>query len=344
MQHNITIALDMMSGDFDVESSVPAAHDILNKHNDLFLVLVGHRERIQSLMTDDMKKLEGNRYTIYHTEEFIKMDDEVLVALRSKKNSSMKISIEHVKNNLADACVSAGNTGALMALSKIILKMLEGIDRPAICTALPTKKGIMHMLDLGANIQCNSDHLVQFAYMGDALIQSLEITERPVVGLLNVGSEEFKGNETIKTTSQLLQKSKLNYKGFVEGDEIFSGNFDLVVTDGFVGNIALKSIEGVSNIISFFIRDEFKKSLLTKILSIISYPVMRSVKKRMDPRRYNGASLLGLQGVVVKSHGGADSYAFSRAINTAYYEVKNNILEKIRTSIQKESQVDAKVL
>ena len=343
MQHNITIALDMMSGDYNVESSVPAAFEILKKHDDLSLVLVGHRERIQSLMTDDMQKLEGNRYTIHHTEEFIKMDDEVIVALRSKKKSSMKISIEHVKNNLADACVSAGNTGALMALSKIILKMLDGIDRPAICTALPTKKGIMHMLDLGANIQCNSNHLVQFAHMGDALIHSLEITQRPTVGLLNVGSEEFKGNETIKEASQLLQKSKLNYKGYVEGDEIFSGNYDLVVTDGFVGNIALKSIEGVSNIISFFIKDEFKKSILTKILSILSYPVMRVVKKRMDPRRYNGASLLGLQGVVVKSHGGADSYAFSRAINTAYYEVKNNILEKIKTSIRKENQADAKV-
>tara|TARA_Y100000766_G_scaffold276194_1_gene280090 strand:- start:272 stop:1306 length:1035 start_codon:yes stop_codon:yes gene_type:complete len=344
MQHNITIALDMMSGDYNVESTVPAAFNILKKYDDLSLILVGNKDRMQSLMTDDMKSLEGNRYKIYHTDEFIKMDDEVLVALRSKKNSSMKISIEHVKNNLADACVSAGNTGALMALSKIILKMLDGIDRPAICTALPTKKGIMHMLDLGANIECNSDHLVQFAFMGDALIQSLEITDRPVVGLLNVGSEEFKGNETIKATSQLLQKTTLNYKGYVEGDEIFSGNYDLVVTDGFVGNIALKSIEGVSNIISYFIKDEFKKTILTKMLAIISYPVMRAVKKRMDPRRYNGASLLGLQGIVVKSHGGADSYAFGRAINTAYYEVKNNILEKIKASIQKENQVNAKLL
>ena len=334
----------MMSGDHNVESSVPAAFEILNKHNDLSLILIGHKDRIQSLISDDMKKLEGHRYTIYHTDEFIKMDDEVLVALRSKKNSSMKISIEHVKDNLAHACVSAGNTGALMALSKIILKMLDGIDRPAICTALPTKKGIMHMLDLGANIQCNSNHLVQFAYMGDALVQSLEISERPVVGLLNVGSEDFKGNETIKATAQLLQKSKLNYRGYVEGDEMFSGNYDLVVTDGFVGNIALKSIEGVSNIISHFIKDEFKKTMLTKILALISYPVMKSVKKRMDPRRYNGASLLGLQGIVVKSHGGADSYAFSQAINTAYYEVKNNILEKIKVSIQKENQIDAKVL
>ena len=344
MQHNITIALDMMSGDHDVESTVPAAFEILKKHNDLSLILVGDNDRIRSLMTEEMKKFEGNRYTIHHTKEFIKMDDEVLVALRSKKNSSMKISIEHVKDKSADACVSSGNTGALMALSKIILKMLDGIDRPAICTALPTKKGIMHMLDLGANIECNSNHLLQFAFMGDALVQSLEITDNPIVGLLNVGSEEFKGNDMIKTTSKLLQKSKLNYKGYVEGDEIFSGNYDLVVTDGFVGNIALKSIEGVSKIISHFIKDEFKKSMLSKIQAIISYPVMKSVKKRMDPRRYNGASLLGLQGVVVKSHGSADSYAFSRAINTAYYEVKNNILEKIKASIQKESQVDAKVL
>tara|TARA_B100001996_G_C18602943_1_gene570598 strand:- start:619 stop:1212 length:594 start_codon:yes stop_codon:yes gene_type:complete len=197
------------------------------------------------------------------------------------------------------------------------------------------------MLDLGANVQCNSNHLHQFAIMGSALVQSLEISNSPKIGLLNVGSEEFKGNDTIKHSGQLLQKSKLNYAGFVEGDDIFTGNFDLVVTDGFAGNIALKSIEGVANIISHFIRSEFNKNIFTKISAAISYPVMKAVKKKVDPRRYNGASLLGLQGVVVKSHGSADSYAFSRAINTAYYEVKNKILNKITNLINTEMS-DAK--
>ena len=333
MQDNITIALDMMSGDDGVASSVPGAIQALNKHKDLFLILVGNKTEIEKFIPSNIKKLEHERYNIIHTNEFISMQDEVLTAIRSKKKSSMRLSIEAVKENKANACVSAGNTGALMALSKIILKMLQGIDRPAICGSFPTKDGLTHMLDLGANVQCNSNHLYQFAIMGSALIQSLEISDSPKIGLLNVGSEEFKGNDTIKDSGQLLQKSKLNYAGFVEGDDIFTGNFDLVVTDGFAGNIALKSIEGVANIISHFIKSEFNKNIFTKISAIISYPVMKAVKKKMDPRRYNGASLLGLQGIVVKSHGSADSYAFSRAINTAYYEVKNRILNKITSLI-----------
>ena len=341
MQDNITIALDMMSGDDGVVSSVPGAIQALNKHKDLFLILVGNKTAIESFLPNDIKKLEDVRYNIVHTNELISMQDEVLTAIRSKKQSSMRLSIEAVKQNKANACVSAGNTGALMALSKIILKMLQGIDRPAICGSFPTKDGLTHMLDLGANVQCNSNHLHQFAIMGSALVQSLEISNSPKIGLLNVGSEEFKGNDTIKHSGQLLQKSKLNYAGFVEGDDIFTGNFDLVVTDGFAGNIALKSIEGVANIISHFIRSEFNKNIFTKISAAISYPVMKAVKKKVDPRRYNGASLLGLQGVVVKSHGSADSYAFSRAINTAYYEVKNKILNKITNLINTEMS-DAK--
>jgi len=341
MHDNITIALDMMSGDDGVASSVPGAIQALNKHQDLFLILVGNKTAIENFIPNDIKKLENTRYNIIHTNELISMQDEVLTAIRSKKQSSMRLSIEAVNQNKADACVSAGNTGALMALSKIILKMLQGIDRPAICGSFPTKDGLTHMLDLGANVQCNSNHLYQFAIMGSALVQSLEISNSPKIGLLNVGSEEFKGNDTIKHSGQLLQKSKLNYAGFVEGDDIFTGSFDLVVTDGFAGNIALKSIEGVANIISHFIKSEFNKNIFTKISAAISYPVMKAVKKKVDPRRYNGASLLGLQGVVVKSHGSADSYAFSRAINTAYYEVKNQILNKITNLINTEMS-DAK--
>ena len=334
MQQKITIALDMMSGDHGVSSSVPAAEEALQKFNNLFLILVGDNKEIKTLLSDKVKNLEGERYKIMHTEEFISMNDEIIAAIRTKKNSSMRLAINSVKNKEADACVSAGNTGALMALSKIILKTIPGIDRPAICGSLPTKSGQFHMLDLGANVECDAQHLYQFSIMGSALVQSLQLNDKPVIGLMNIGSEEFKGNETIKSAGQLIQKSNLNYAGFVEGDDIFSGKFDVIVTDGFVGNIALKSIEGVAKVISHFIKKEFTKNIFTKLSALISLPVMNSVKKKVDPRKYNGASLLGLQGVVVKSHGGADSYAFSRAIRTAYYEVKNEILDKIDSLIQ----------
>ncbi|MBC8300553.1 MAG: phosphate acyltransferase PlsX [Pelagibacterales bacterium] len=334
MQDKITIALDMMSGDLGVSSSVPAAMKVLEEVDDINLILIGDKDLINPLIPEKSKVTKNNRYSIIHTREYISMNDDIVSALRTKKNSSMRLSINAVKNKEADACVSAGNTGALMALSKIILKMIPGIDRPAICTALPTKNGQMHMLDLGANIDCNSHNLYQFSIMGSALVQSLEVSSKPVIGLLNIGSEDFKGNDTIKNAGLMMQKSKLNYGGYVEGDDIFNGNFDVIVTDGFAGNIALKSIEGVANVISHFIKTEFKKSLYTKLSALISYPVMKAVKKKVDPRRYNGASLLGLQGVVVKSHGGADSYAFSRAINTAYFEVKNQILDKIESLIQ----------
>ena len=248
----------------------------------------------------------------------------------------MRLGINTVKNKESDACVSAGNTGALMALSKIILKTIPGIDRPAICGSLPTKTGQFHMLDLGANVECDSKHLYQFSIMGSALVQSLELNDKPVIGLMNIGSEEFKGNETIKTAGKLMHNSNLNYAGYVEGDDIFSGKFDVIVTDGFAGNIALKSIEGVAKVISHFIKTEYTKNIFTKISALISLPVLKSVKNKVDPRKYNGASLLGLQGIVVKSHGGADSYAFSQAINTAYYEVKNQLLHKIESLIKTE--------
>lgn len=336
MQQKITIALDMMSGDHGLSASVPAAIESLKSHNDLFLILVGDKNLILPLIPNDFKNSENIRYSIIHTSEYIAMDDEIITAIRSKKKSSMRLGINAVKNNDAEACVSAGNTGALMALSKIILKMIPGIDRPAICGSLPTKKGQCHILDLGANIECDSKHLYQFSILGSALVQSLEINSKPVIGLLNVGSEDFKGNDTIKDAGQLIQESNLNYAGFIEGDEMFEGNYDVIVSDGFAGNIALKSIEGVAQLISHFIRDEFNKSFLTKISALFSYPVMSAVKKKVDPRKYNGASLLGLQGVVVKSHGGADAYAFSQAINTAYYEVKNQILDKIESLVHSE--------
>ncbi len=336
MHQKITIALDMMSGDHGVSSSVPAAIESIEKFDDIFLILVGDQDKINPLISDKIKILENTRYKILHTKESINMDDEIISAIRGKKKSSMRLAINAVKNKDADACVSAGNTGALMALSKIILKTIPGIDRPAICGSLPTKSGQFHMLDLGANVECNAKHLYQFSLMGSALVQSLELNNKPVIGLLNIGSEEFKGNDTIKSAGQLISKSNLNYAGFVEGDDMFSGKFDVVVADGFAGNIALKSIEGVAKVISHFIKTEFTKNIFTKLSALISLPVLKSVKQRVDPREYNGASLVGLQGVVVKSHGGADSYAFSQAINTAYYEVKNELLNKIESLIQTE--------
>ena len=335
MQEKITIALDMMSGDHGLSSSVPAAIDCMEKMDNIFLILIGDQDQIQSKIASKVQRFENKKFSIIHTDEFISMNDDILSALRTKKKSSMKLCITAVKDNVADACVSAGNTGALMALSKIILKTIPGIDRPAICTAIPTKKGHMHMLDLGANVECDSKHLYQFAIMGSVLVQSLEESQNPRIGLLNIGSEEFKGNETIKNAGSILQSSTLNYGGYVEGDDIFEGDFDVIVTDGFAGNIALKSIEGVANVISHFIKDEFKKNLYNKFSALISYPVMKGVRKKVDPRRYNGASLLGLQGVVVKSHGGADSYAFGRAIRTAYYEAKNQVLNKIESLVER---------
>ncbi|MBS82770.1 MAG: phosphate acyltransferase [Gammaproteobacteria bacterium] len=334
MQNKITIALDMMSGDSGLNTSVPAALKCMEEMNDLFLILVGNQNEITKELGGKFQEFKDKKFSIIHTDEYVGMSDDILVALRSKKNSSMKLSIKSVKDNNADAAVSAGNTGALMALSKIILDTIPGIDRPAICTALPTKNGLMHMLDLGANIECNETNLYQFSVMGSALVQSLEISSNPIIGLLNIGSEEIKGNNTIKKAAALLQTSELNYTGFVEGDDIFSGKFDVIVADGYAGNIALKSIEGVANFISYTMKNEFNKNFYNKFSSIISYPVLKGMKKKVDPRRYNGASLLGLQGVVVKSHGSADSYAFSRAIKTAYYEVKNQILDKIETLIQ----------
>ena len=241
----------------------------------------------------------------------------------------MRLAVNCVKEARAQACVSAGNTGALMSISKIVLKTIKGIDRPAICTSLPTKKNFMQVLDLGANIECNAQNLFQFAVMGASVVESLELSKNPRVGLLNIGSEEFKGKNEIKEAAELLNKSNINYVGFVEGDEMFSGNYDVIVTDGFTGNVALKSIEGVAGVIKHFIKSEFNRNIYNKFSSLISLPVINGIKKKMDPRVYNGASLLGLNGIVVKSHGSADSFSYSNAIKTAYYESKNNLIHSI---------------
>ena len=335
MTGSITIALDVMSGDNGPAPAILGSIKALQSIDDLRVDLVGDQEIInQTLESIDMSLRE--RITIIHTKEFIKMDEDILSAIRNKKQSSMRLSINRVKNNEAHACVSAGNTGALMSLSKIILKTIDGIDRPAICTSLPTKKKFMQVLDLGANIECSAQNLYQFAVMGSSVVKSLEISDNPRVGLLNIGAEEFKGRDEIKLAADLLNKSNINYVGFVEGNGMFSGDYDVIVTDGFTGNIALKSIEGVAGMIKHFIKSEYNKNLYNKLSAIVSLPVMKGVKKKMDPRVYNGASFLGLNGIVIKSHGSADDFSYSNAIQTAYYESKNNLLANIKAYTARE--------
>ena len=331
MPTSVTIALDIMSGDNGPKPALSGAYKSLELIDDLKIILVGDEKLIK-----DNSISSNNRIDILHTDEFIRMDEDIIHAVRNKKKSSMRLAVNCVNDSHAQACVSAGNTGALMSISKIILKTINGIDRPAICTSLPTKKNFMQVLDLGANIECSAQNLFQFAVMGSSVVESLELSKNPRVGLLNIGSEEFKGKDEIKKAADLLNKSNINYSGFVEGDDMFSGNYDVVVTDGFTGNIALKSIEGVAGMIKHFIKSEFNKNIYNKFSSLISFPVMSGVKKKMDPRVYNGASFLGLNGIVVKSHGSADSFSYSNAIKTAYYESKNNLIDSIRKYTSRE--------
>ena len=335
MSESISIALDVMSGDNGPSPALVGALKSLKKLPDLKITLVGDEKDIEPFLIKKDLSI-SDRINVTHTDEYIKMDEDILTAIRNKKKSSMRIAINKVKNKEAHACVSAGNTGALMSLSKIILKTIYGIDRPAICTSLPTKKNFMQVLDLGANIECNAGNLFQFAVMGSSVVQSLEISKNPRVGLLNIGSEDFKGKDEIKLAAEMLNDSNINYVGFVEGNGMFSGDYDVIVTDGFTGNIALKSIEGVAGMIKHFIKSEFQKNIYNKFSAILSLPVMKGVKKKMDPRVYNGASFLGLNGIVVKSHGSADGFSYSNAIQTAYYESKNNLLDKIKEFTKKE--------
>ncbi len=335
MSESISIALDIMSGDNGPIPALSGAVQALEKLPDLKINLIGNEKDIELyLQKADSAILD--RIKITHTDQYIKMDEDILTAIRNKKDSSMRLAINSVKNQEADACVSAGNTGALMSLSKIILKTISGIDRPAICTSLPTKKNFMQVLDLGANIECNAQNLFQFAVMGASVVQSLEISSNPRVGLLNIGSEDFKGKDEIKLAADMLNDSNINYIGFVEGNGMFSGDYDVIVTDGFTGNVALKSIEGVAGMIKHFIKSEFKKNIYNKFSALLSFPVMAGVKKKMDPRVYNGASFLGLNGIVVKSHGSADGFSYSNAIQTAYYESKNNLLDNIKEFTKQE--------
>lgn len=320
----VAIAVDAMGGDFGPRVTVPASVAVLRENLSLRLTLVGDEAQITPFLAK-LTPAERARVTILHTTEVVTMDDKVSVALRQKKQSSMRLAINLVHDKSVAACVSAGNTGALMAISRFVLKTHADIDRPAIMAALPTMNGHVHMLDLGANVDSEPLHLLQFAQMGSIVAEVLDGIAKPRVGLLNIGEEEIKGNDLIKQTDELLKASGLNYVGYVEGDGVFKGHADVVVCDGFVGNIALKASEGVAKMMAGFIKEEIGRNWWHKLAGVLAFPLWKGLRHRMDPGRYNGASLVGLTGIVVKSHGSADIASFEQALHVAVKEVEKNI-------------------
>jgi phosphate acyltransferase len=330
----ITVAVDCMGGDVGPAATLPACASFLASHPEAHLLLVGLPDALGA-----HPELAGHaRCQFIAASEVVTMDDPLEIALRKKKDSSMRVAIEQVKNGAAQAVVSAGNTGALMAVGRYVLKTLDGIDRPAIASQMPNALGgATTVLDLGANVDCSAEHLFQFAVMGSALVASLSGREEPTVGLLNVGEEVIKGSEVIKKAGVLLRNAAntgdLNFYGNVEGNDIFKGTVDIVVCDGFVGNVALKASEGLATMIGNFIKVEFSRNIFTKIGAFFSYPVISAFKKRMDYRRYNGAALLGLRGLVFKSHGSADAFAFEQALARAYDAAHNGMLDKVQKRI-----------
>lgn len=325
---NITLAIDAMSGDHGFSVVVEAALQALDAHPHLHVILIGDETVLHRSLTAHRRGGDA-RIGVQAASEVVTMDESPSKALRNKKNSSMRVAIDLVKEGRAQACISAGNTGALMAIAKFVLKTLPGVDRPAIISPLPTLHGATHVLDLGANAKCTAEQLVQFAAMGSALVTAMHGIERPRVALLNIGEEEIKGNETIKQAAALLNDSPLNYVGFVEGDGVFLRPVDVVVCDGFVGNVALKAGEGVAKLIAQFMREEFTRNWSTKLVGLLAHSILRALARRMDPRRYNGATFVGLCGTVVKSHGSADVVAFMNAIEVALHEVENAVPERI---------------
>jgi glycerol-3-phosphate acyltransferase PlsX len=331
---DVTIAVDAMGGDHGPHVTVPAAVEYLRSFPGDTIVLVGLPDVIEAELRA-LKVATGPHLLIHAASEVVGMDEPPQQALRNKKDSSMRVAVNLVKSGEAAACVSAGNTGALMATGRYVLKMLSGIDRPAIATFLPNVKGKACMLDLGANVDCNAEHLLHFALMGSALASAILHKENPTVGLLNIGSEEIKGNEVVKQAAELLQQSDLNFYGNVEGDDVFKGVTDVVVCDGFVGNVSLKTAEGVAKMMGGFLKEEFGRNIFTKFLALLSMPVLNAFKRRLDHRRYNGATLLGLRGIVVKSHGSADSFAFHCAIESAAEEARSGMLRHISDHMEK---------
>jgi phosphate acyltransferase len=333
----VTLAVDCMGGDHGPAVTLPACRHFLQKHPSAHLVLVG--------TADGLAPAAGwERCTLRPASEVVAMDDPVEVALRRKRDSSMRVAIGQLKSNddgtapAAQACVSAGNTGALMAVARYLLKTMDGIDRPAIATVMPNRRGgFTTVLDLGANVDCTPEHLLQFAVMGSALVAAVSGVEEPTVGLLNIGEEAIKGSETIKQAAELLRAAgsagQINFHGNVEGNDIFAGTTDIVVCDGFVGNVLLKTSEGLAAMLSDFIKEEFTRNPLTKLAALAALPVLKRFKQRVDPRGYNGAALLGLRGLVFKSHGSADAYAFEQALARAYDAARNRLLDRVHDRI-----------
>lgn len=322
----IRIAVDCMGGDYGLPVTVPAVIAFSKAYPDTQCLLVGNADLIRQALQQDA--VAPDSFEILHASEVVAMHDSMEVALRRKKDSSMRVAVQAVKAGEADACVSAGNTGAWMAISRYVLKTLDGIDRPAIASSLPNQKGgATTVLDLGANVDCTAEHLLQFATMGSALVSTVDKRSRPLVGLLNIGEEVIKGNEVVKQAAELLRRSGLNFYGNVEGDDIFKGTVDVVVCDGFVGNVVLKSVEGLAKMVSSMMREEFRRTPLTMLSGLIASPVLQRFRSRVDNRRYNGAALLGLRGIVIKSHGSADAYAFGHALQRARGAVQTGLLD-----------------
>ncbi|HXZ49121.1 MAG TPA: phosphate acyltransferase PlsX [Usitatibacter sp.] len=326
------IAVDAMGGDHGPAVTVPACLDFLGAHPEFGLMLVGLKEPLER----ELVRAHAGRHPgieVVPASEVVAMDEDVRSAIRTKKDSSMRVAIDLVKEGRAQACVSAGNTGALMATAKFVLKTMPGIDRPAICAVLPTRTGQVYALDMGANADCTPEHLLQFAIMGSTLVKAVEGKERPTVGLLNIGAEEIKGNEVVKKAAELLRAAPINFHGNVEGDDIYRGTTDVVVCDGFVGNVALKTSEGLARMLGDFLKEEYTRDVLSRIAAVVSWPVIRRFRRRVDHRRYNGAALLGLRGIVVKSHGSADRLAFATALGRAASEASHGLLERIGEEI-----------
>jgi len=331
----ITIAIDAMGGDIGPPVTVPAALEVLAKYPHLHLIMVGDLALLQKALQSH--SYDSTRLSLQHATQQVQMDELPSQALRTKKDSSMRVAINLVKEGKAEACVSAGNTGALMVTARFVLKTLPGIDRPAIISTFPTKNPNknVRMLDLGANVDSSAEHLVQFAVMGSVLASAVDNIANPKIFLLNIGEEDIKGNEQVKQTAQLLSHAKsINYAGYIEGDAIHEGEADVVVCDGFVGNVALKTMEGVATFIRFLMKEAFMRNVGTKLIGLLVKPVLTTFIKRIDPARYNGATFIGLQGTVVKSHGGANTIAFARAIEEAMIGVEKKVPERIRHHVE----------
>ncbi len=336
MTRSICIAVDAMSGDYGAQVLVPGVLDPLRINQELRVILVG-RESVLRPYLENIPAELASRVSFQEASQLVTMDEDPRTALRKKKDSSMRVAINLVRDGLADACVSAGNTGALMATARFVLRTLAGIDRPAIIATIPAIGGNTHMLDVGANSHCTAAQLFQFGVMGSVVAGDIQELESPRIGLLNIGVEAIKGTEIIREAGRMLSSSNLNYVGFIEANDIFTGQVDVVVSDGFSGNVALKTLEGAARMISSYMKAEFTRTLLSRIQGLVALPVLKAFRKRTDPRRYNGASMVGLNGIVVKSHGGADRIAFGNAIQIALVECQQGVPIQISKLLEQQA-------